>query len=193
MEDTLKVSKKVVKESISKETKSTVLVNLRSIAFWGWVQMTIGLVFAFAETYYFNIHLNNGNKTKIIFDFVSIAILGVGACIFLFAITTYTRKEIKFLLTKSKPINAMQEHTVIDVDSERSQVKNTWRYLTRILNKNDFHSANMFMSCFLVDTMDISTLRIIVDATNPFKDCDEIIEMRNKVIELIESKIGKIH
>lgn len=82
---------------------------------------------------------------------------------------------------------------VFTAKDEIERLKTIWKFLNSLLEKEDFNSANNFINCFITDTMDVSSLRTLVDATQMYSDRKEILDKRVELIELIESKIGKIH
>lgn len=72
--------------------------------------------------------------------------------------------------------------------SKIEQLKSIWRNIRLLIKNNDIESIdNLIIEC----TDDFSALRMILDAIMPVSEEELFIPLKNKLIQLIENKIGK--
>ncbi len=75
-------------------------------------------------------------------------------------------------------------------DETRSLVK-IHEDFREVLSKKDYRLANKMMSYFLQENSSVSELKTVLIITKAFKDNSVMKENRVKILELIESKLGK--
>ncbi len=76
--------------------------------------------------------------------------------------------------------------------SKTEYLKNIWRQVRPLIVKNEFDAAIQKTEYLIAENInDVNALRMLLDAILPVSDEELFIPIKDKLVKMIEDKIGK--
>lgn len=96
-------------------------------------------------------------------------------------------------MTPETLITVKELYYKAELSEGTERLKIPYREIYKAINNNNLNRVIEIISFFIEKKSDVAMLRMLLDGTQTIRDEEKIIPVRKQLIEIIESKIGKIY